>query len=377
MKRLIYSIFLCFVLLFTSSCNINDFNLISGEVKAEISNDIIADIPVVIEKVLVKKGQKVNKNDPLVQISMEDIENQIAEKESQLKLEKLELEKIRYNETYGKSNQSISNNEKSNLMERIENLKKQLKLIQTNNTPEIRKYKSDLEKANKDYLNSKKDMELNQRLYNEGAISKSELDKSAIVVEENEKKINDIENELEAYKLNTQYQINESILALNQQLITLDKPNQASESIQIEIQNQKISILEEDIKRLQEKINNSKIRNNEITSGLNQGIINDIYVDEGTYVNKNQKILNIISLENLYIEADVPEDQIEGIVKGTEVEIIPISAKNKVLKGTIIEVSVMGGKKDGETVIPIKIKYDDPDKLLLPNYNVDVKIPTE
>lgn len=194
-----------------------------------------------------------------------------------------------------------------------------------------------LNRAKEDY---EKKLELYQRL----EISQAEIEAEQRKVEDQEKIVKDKQMALEDTRLN------------------------------IEIQKQKLQVLESDIGLLRGKLNKSFMNGNKVVSDVNNGLVQEITRVEGDSIQPNSKLLNLVNMDKLTVEADVSEDFIKNIKVGAEVEIYPLADPAKIYKGKVLKTADMGIEKNGETVILTEISIENIDEFLKPNFSVDVKI---
>jgi multidrug resistance efflux pump len=145
-------------------------------------------------------------------------------------------------------------------------------------------------------------------------------------------------------------------------------------SLSIEIQRQKLKKLEADIKELRNKLNKSFIRGNSIVSDIDNGMVQQITCVAGDTIQPNNKIVNLVNMNNIIVEAYVPEDFIKDVKVGAAVEIYPLADDKKMYKGEVIKSLGLSVEKNGENLILTQISIKNVDEFLKPNYNVDVKI---
>jgi RND family efflux transporter MFP subunit len=101
------------------------------------------------------------------------------------------------------------------------------------------------------------------------------------------------------------------------------------------------------------------------------GIVDEIITDKGSVVAQGSPILRIISLGNMYLEADVPEKYIGSIKRGTEV-IVEFPMLNKTIKTTISLVN--NYINPGNRSFKVQIQVPNKSGLIKPNLSAKINI---
>lgn len=322
-----YIVVLAGVVLFTSACGAQkalqpiavpeheqtvkaDVIEAAGKIKAKDSRNIILDFSAAIQAVSVKDGQRVSLGEELMTLDIHEIKQQILDKENALRTEQLQLERI----------QNDSKN--SEAME--------LSALQT--------AQEELRRANEDLV-------IKQTLFEAGAIAKAELDVAQRRVDDAGRKVADKQvSQANTFRLN------------------------------IEIEKQKISALESDVLRMKDKLNKSYIQGDKVLADIKNGLVQESTHVSGDFLPANTKLLSLVNMDTLVVEAEVSEDFIKDVKVGAEVEIFPIADSSKQYKGRVLRIADMGINKNGETVIVTEISIDNGDEFIRPDFNVDVKI---
>ncbi len=215
---------------------------------------------------------------------------------------------------------------------------------------ELYRMEKDLRDSQDAYNKAKRQLEDKESLFLDGAISQKDLDDFRDFVKEKEKAVTDIQGSL----------------------------GRSSGFSSIDVQREKVSVLEYDLKRMKDKLNQSFLKGNIIVSDYKNAVVYDISCAAGYTVGTagetQQKLLSIMNLDSLYISADVAEEFIKDVKTGASVSIIPIADNSRRYTGKILRIADMAVKQNGETNIAVEISLDNPDGFLRPNFNVDVEI---
>jgi multidrug resistance efflux pump len=120
----------------------------------------------------------------------------------------------------------------------------------------------------------------------------------------------------------------------------------------------------------------SYFKDNSIISDVDNGLVFDLNNKNGigSVITPSIKILSIVNLDKLVIEANVDEQFIKDIKIGKNVSILPEYDKEKKLTGKVKSISSSAIQINGETTIPVIISLDKKDDSLMLNFNVQVTI---
>lgn len=302
-----------------------------GIVIAADIREIVLPFPAVIEKLHVTEYQKVGAGDVLVTLDLTEYRSRIAEKEREMKLLQDEI---------AKSRQSYENEQDQ---------------LDNNRYPDIKKLLFELTCATEELEKNLQKLSVKESLYESGAISQQELADFENQVNNHIDGVKDIEHSLELLK----YQKQRELTKLQDAL--LQNTN-------------KLSLLSAELEGLSNKLLASFMKNNQIVSGVSNGIVCDIDFLPGDYVNPQSKILRIMNFDSLVIEAGIDEQFISNVKKDAKVHIIPEADRSHTCTGKVCFISSAAENMNGETTVPVVISIDDPDGFLLPNFNVELMI---
>ena len=303
-----------------------------GVVRAQERQNITIDFNAIIDSINVKNGQRINRGDTLLTLNMDDYFFNLKNKKVKV---------------------SYLLKDISLLDDWIEERKKALL---NESDPNIKEILKDLEKAKEFYDIALEELNVKKQLFNAKAISKDELDKYEDIVTEKKYNIEDLEISLESCKKQLKDDIIRDTLLLNSKEMS-------------------VKTLEYEIESKENKKNKDYMRGNEIISNVDNGVVYDINYGEGDLVdNDSQKILSIMDISSLYIEADITEDFINHVEIGDEVIIIPVFDKTLQYRGRIVNIAKHAVERKGETTVNVEVAILDSDTALLPGFNVEIRI---
>lgn len=336
----------------------------SGIVKARVVKDLVVDFPGIIKQVNVSEGQKVKKGDSLFVIDISDYKLQIANKQHELIAAKFELQRL-LNSASGE--QKIINKLKDDLTVKQEAL--------TNNSDsDIQKAMNNLKYLQEVYKKALTEFSVKEELFKSEAISATELKDAEKDIVAKKNNIEDAKYAVEVLKDSKKKEIDELKENISQKLLNVDDLQSGYDSDLINIQKEKVTIIEADIKQMKDRLNKSFIRENEIISDMDNGVVYDISYVQGNKFNTSEKLLSILDLNSLVIQADVSEEFIKDVKLGADVVVIPQLDKTKKYKGKVTRISNKAIKGEDGINIPIEITIDKKDDSLVADSSVDVKI---
>lgn len=290
-----------------------------GVARARELKNINLSFPAVVEKVHVREGQKVKNGDILLSLDIEEYKSQLKNKELELKALQREL----------------------NILVASKN----------GSGPDVGKLQNEARNAEELYNKAVKELADKEELFKSGSISQYELD-------EFKKSVNERKKSME----NTRLSVNEL---------------RNNKSIEVDQKLSRASQLESDIALMKDRLGESYIKDNNIVADVNNGVVYDLGYKQGDNISKEKKVLSIMDLDTLIIEADVAEEFIKEVKLGAEVTIIPTADKSKNFKGKVVRIADKAFEKNGETNVLVEIGIEEKNDFILPDFNVDVKIKME
>lgn len=372
---------LVFLLIFSTGCSkensdpvysnqpIEDNSTVEafGVVKSTDIQNILIDFPARVSEINVINGQRVKKDDSLISLDLEEYQNQIKLKEIALNVEKLQLKKLEDTLKYNKV-------EYDKLIKRINSYKNS---VENNSDPNIQGYLNKLEHAQVLYNKSIEEYNLKEELYNSGGISKSDLEEAKKQVNLNKANIDDLNYSIKIYKESRQQEIDKLQTEADEKFPQINSKDSDPYINMISQQKEKIDALEIELKQMKDKLNKSFIKDNYIVSNKDNALIDDITYKTGDFVSTSVKALSIINLDSMVVEANIPEEFISKVKLGAEATLIPDADKSKIIKGKVTSIANNAVTNNGETTVLARITFDDNENILLPGYNVNIKIETE
>ncbi|SES86532.1 RND family efflux transporter, MFP subunit [Natronincola peptidivorans] len=151
---------------------------------------------------------------------------------------------------------------------------------------------------------------------------------------------------------------------------------QKQDTLEFEIQKMRktIAITELEIAEIEKRIEKQE---GKIVSSIN-GVVTNIHVEEGSFVNTANPSFVIANIEDLTIEINVNEYDIAKVEVGQKVEIQTDALMGQVFKGEVEKIAPVAKRvstgQTNETVIPVTIKVIERDDFLKPGFSVRTRI---
>ena len=352
-----------------------------GVIKCFNTKSIVLPFNTSIKRVLTGEGEEVVKGQSLIEfdlteynLQIEKIRNEIDGLKQQLEDLEIKLKTIQDQtllKTIDLNNNMISLNKKLGVTKSY---------IITGQSPENRKLALTLETAENDLSVEKTNLSDCKILFDAGAVSLKDYQNQQRNVKEKEQKIKEIKLEIEALKQKYQSDADSLEISINQNKIDLtslkaDMTNEVRDLNALIVQNKSLlSSKEAEMKNITDKVNEASVRNDYLICDMKRAALESIKFNPGDSITTGNIIANLLDLDSLYVEVGIEEQSISQVHVGAKVQIIPEMDKTKFYTGKVSFVSCLASVKNNETVISIKVSFDNPDKFLLPNSNVKVKI---
>ena len=313
-----------------------------GEVKYTRMEDISVDFPSIVTDVLVKEGERVTLGQPLVALDLSEYSGNVEKLKQQLAANQAAL--------------PAAAQDTAALEADIAQTQSQI----ARKTTEYNKGTSpDLALAQTQLDAAKRSLSNYQALYNAGGASKETLNQYQDAVTQATETLKKIKNALK----DELDQLNVSLKSKQVQLAQLKLGNTANTVKQ----QGGVSAAQVDLDAMTAKTAKTYLKGNQI--------ISDIKVSNAAHLGVQgapTRVLQIIDADSITISAEVDEEFIGSIKVGETVRIVPTSAPDTSLTGTVTQIPDLAVEKDGKRVVRVLVKPDDTNGLLKPGYTADV-----
>ena len=338
-----------------------------GSVEIKTKEALYVKTASTIADVLVEVGDKVEPEQNLIEYDLktkEDLEQQLKQAKIQLEVQELNLKNLNLPATDTEITRTKSNLKQSE--QGIQEAESGLKQAEIN----AAQSKRAVDEARKQYENNKK-------LFEQGALSKLELDQSYEQVLSLEEKytlgmmqIKSAEGAIENAK--QQKEIAEKTL---QDL--LNKGSNAAHQTQVQTQQKQIELQRLQVEHLEKQVAEYV----QYTKSPIKGTVLHIQGEKGTMVNTGMPVIEVGDMGQLYIKVDINEFDAIELQEGQEATITSDGLNQVSYQGVVNKIAPIATTKQVgtgvESVVEVEITFDSGATALKPGYSVEVEIVTK
>ncbi len=283
--------------------------LTSGEVMSMEKRDILPDVSGKIERILVKEGEQVEAGQSIVKLISGDLDYQMKEAEIKLAMEKDNLQQLT-KESYTEMEIALSN-------------------------AEIK------------HRDAETSYENNKKLYESGAVSKSELDSAKSMLDQSH----------------------------NNYVLAKRNLENAKSGSKLSAQGKQVKLSELAMEKLQAELQKYTVK-----SPIS-GTVTTINGVEGSLAAASMPIMSVVNTNSLEIVTNISEYDIHRVALGQHVKITGDAFEGKEYKGTVKYIdstAVSNTTGQGkETVVKVKIEVIDKNTALKPGFSATTDILTQ
>lgn len=335
-----------------------------GEVLYSHIENISIDFPSVVTDVPVKEGERVMLDQPLVTLDLSEYNGNIEKLKQQLSANQAALPAAAQDISALQADIAQMQSEIARKNEEYNNgTNADLQLLQNS-----------LNLAQKELENAKKDLQDYQSLYDEQAVSETTFNQYKTSLDQRQKAVDDVKASIQKTKTALKDELNQLNISLKSKETQLSQL-QLGNSANVTKQQSGISAAQVDLNIMMSKTAKDYFKDNQIVSNVKNGIVQNISVSDGDHLGVQgmpTKVLQIIDADSITVSAEVYEEFIGSVQAGESVRIVPTSAPDASLTGTVIQVPDLAVEKDGRRVVRVLVDPDDPNNMLKPGFTADV-----
>ena len=336
---------------------------IEGTVSVEDKMVFNLDFPATVTQIHVKEGEKVKKGDILLTLDLTDYIRQIEEKENELALYDLELEKLK----------AVNEPQNPYITQLQDNIELKENQLTQGEDQDIKKINNNLEVAIENFKKQEKDYETLVALLKIEATSKDELKKAELGLNEAKKQIENLELSLEQTKQVKSLEIDGLKAELKSLKVQVNngRSERGAGEDKLILQRKTATLQVEGMK---DKLQKEFLEGNQLIAPCDNLIIYQIACEKGSKVESIVgPLMEGMDATTLVIEANLPEEYNKDLQVGDQVDVIPYTDEGRVLKGSVVRKAEHAIENYGETVIKTIIKVEDEEGLLTIGGSVDIQ----
>lgn len=316
-----------------------------------------------ISKVLVDVGDKVEKDQVLIEYDFErskkTLDKSLADAKISLENAELSLQSLDLPATDSQLatlESAVISSEKALY---------QAKLDLSNNAEKVKATKKDVETAKKDRDNTKS-------LYDIGAASQTEYDKTVTYYDNKLIELSDLEANQKTCEYNVtlaQYQLDKAKEDLHK---TKNSIKTADDQIKLKQQQLNIDSCKLRITDLESQIADLK----DVSVSPVTGVVISKSVEDGDIAAESKELIKVADVNKLVVSTTVSEYDAAKIALGQTVTMQSDGIANKVYTGKITFIDPIAKKNNADTIVKIKVSIDNADAQLKPGFTIDLDILT-
>jgi multidrug resistance efflux pump len=357
-----------------------------GVVKPAEIMTITAGVEAVVSEVYVRRGDRAERGEPLIELDLSSWRRILSEKQSavelaELRLGKLRQEEKRQDETRQREYTRISNQiavAREAAVRKETLLAEKRTLLAEDADPDLEKLKHDLEVARTDHGHRIEDYEEALVRFERGAISERELNGVKSERDAAENTVAKLELDLGSSAMARRREIDSlelDLLETRSQLenLILEREKLATPGLtEITIKEREIEALRSDLRYLRGLVDKPWYDGSTVVSPFETGAVVELGVSEGVMVSSGDVLAVLADVADLEVEAYVPEEFIRDITLGGKAEITPVADPERHYPGRVTAKGSLAVDWNNETVVPVTVSLEENDGFLLPNFNVDL-----
>ncbi|MFN5538816.1 MAG: HlyD family secretion protein [Candidatus Melainabacteria bacterium] len=322
-----------------------------------------------VSEVLAKEGQVLKKGDVIVLLEAKELENQKDSLKAKVNAQNNYLAELKKGNRVDQIQASKSNYQSS---------KAQYELVKAGNRKEeINSARSAKESSESELKTAKNYYERRQTLFEKELISREQLDDAQNKFKTAEKRLEEANENYK--KISAGYRKEEIDKAYqqmkSQESVYLDL-GKGTRPEKIEAENNQLKVYEAQLAELE-----TKLAELQVTSPCNCEL-SDFEIEPGTLVLQNQVLGTLIDLDDIWVNAYLPEEVYGKVKNGDKVEVLSMTYPSEKLSGTVRHISLKAeftprniqtieGRK--QQVFKVKIALDNTERLYRPGMDLDMK----
>lgn len=318
----------------TAIGNIEDMETFTGKIEAEDQVNLASKVTGRVKEVNFQVGDYVKEGDPLIELETDELNHQLSQAEAAVASAKANLAAM--NDSLAASKANLAANEVGTLPQQLDQAK------------------AAFQQAESNYTNAKADYDRTKELYDAGVVSKQALDAA----------------ELKYEVAKTQYDSGQQQLNMTENRLPKNLEVLRAQTAQVQ-DNIVAARAQVDQAQAQVDLIKTNIQNSVIKAPIS-GVISSKQINPGEMCQVGAVLGSIVNTENVKVVIDVPEEEIDKVKQGQEVEVSVDALGDKgYMKGKI---SIISPSSQQSKLFEIKVDLENQDHELKPGMFAKVNI---
>ncbi len=335
---------------------------ITGTLQTGLDTQVTAETPGRLIQVLVKEGERVQAGQVIARQDTDDAQTRVRQARSAVN-----AARSTYQQALADSNQApVRSSAGVKAAEaRVRQAQAALELLKKGAREEERKRaRAAVDAARSNMETAKKEMERNEELLRQGAISQSIADQTRNAYQS---ALAGYEQALEGERILTNGARAEEISQAEQQL------RAAQEDLRIAKSNQQLdTTFKMRVDQAQANVESAEEQLQLALNAVSQAVIRAPFsgavqgrpIQAGTFLGPGTPVLRLVSLDGIYFEGEVPEANLEKVQPGNKIRLTVSATPNVTYEGTVVAYNPLGA--EAGRIFKVRASLDTTSELLKP-----------
>lgn len=356
--------------------------MITGKVSGKTDVAVIPKVAGKVAEVSVKVGQQVKAGETIAILDKTDLQNRVEQAKASMDTAAIGIEQAK--DSVATSSVGVKQAEASTATAEIGVEQAQVALKQAQDSIKSVQAAYNLAKANYDasyekIQNAKLNLERSKVLYEQGAISKSQLEQAELAASDNSIKV------LEAQLAQAQESLNQSSNSVNQANVAVKQAQKAYDQAKLGVEQAKTGHNQANtgISQAQASYNQAKVAYDQAVKALNDavitspvdGVIYAVNIEKGEMASSAQPVVTITSVDKVHVKVDVTEKLIIKLKKGDSINVQIPSIGDEKITGTITLINPVANSQNN--LYTVEIEVDNKDHKIKPGMFANVQLNTD
>lgn len=356
--------------------------IITGNISGKTDVAVIPKVAGKIAEVSVKVGQAVKAGETIATLDKTDLQNRVEQAKASMDTAAVAIEQAKSSMDTSAVGIKQANASTSSAEVGVEQAKVALKQAQDSIKSVQAAYNLAKANYNANYekiQNAKLNLERSKILYEQGIISKAELEQAELAASDNSIKV------LEAQLAQAKETLDQSSNAVDQANVAVKQAQKAYDQSKLGVPQAQAGYNQASlgVKQAEAAYNQAKVAYDQAVRALNDavitspvdGVIYALNVEKGEMASNAQPIVTITSIDKVYVKVNVTEKLVTKLQKGSKISLEIPSVSDKKITGIITLISPVANPQNN--LYTIEIEVDNKDHKIKPGMFAKVQFNTD